>query len=200
MRFIHLLAFGLLLSLFFQSCTFNDLDDDATLSGTVTDYTGNGIADADVKITFLSGIVETKTGVDGNYFVQFSNKGASTVQIRKRGYEPIMKQVAFIAGDNEILNIEMMADIFHVDFSVDLKNTTVDFTEGSLLATVKTNADYTVVSNGYWIKCLKDKDKVTINYEENALKTVRTAQIQFTAGDGAKRNIVITQKANPAGI
>lgn len=103
-----LLVFSLIFTV--QSCTLDDLEDNSSISGKVTNLLGNELDHVDVHIVFLSGTVKTTTDSEGKYSAEIPYKGAATIYFRTIGYNLHKEQTAFIGGDKKEFNIQMTPD------------------------------------------------------------------------------------------
>ena len=90
----------------FSSCSDDDSEIFATLSGTVTDYeTGEAIENAVVTLSPLG--YTQKTDVTGCFCFKELEPQSYTIVVQKTGYQPNRKNVTAVSGEEVNVNIPL---------------------------------------------------------------------------------------------
>jgi Carboxypeptidase regulatory-like domain/TonB-dependent Receptor Plug Domain len=126
-RFLHLLLIGL----FWVSSSLHAQSTSATISGGVTDTSGNFIPDAEVNIANdATGVVySVTTNNSGLYVVPILPPGTYHVQVSKRGFRTIIKPGVVLTVQsalalNFIMSVGALSESITVDAGTSALNTT----------------------------------------------------------------------------
>lgn len=106
MKFQHILFSGILFSLLtLNSCTLSKVDEPCSITGIVTNNTGNGIPEVAVHIVSRLSNYEVKTLNDGTYIVDIPNAGMLELTFTKAGYISEKKTLVVVGGEKKELDI-----------------------------------------------------------------------------------------------
>ncbi len=189
-----LLIFSLLLT---NSCILDENDSPVNFSGTITDSSGKGIANAKVKIDYESENKIVEATSSGNYEFEVPHGGTIQITFYKEGYTPQSQN--FIFKDNGHVFHDQSLNSLQEDAFFDIDKTALQIKnkKGSFNVQISSNVNYEIKYSESWLKYQKSGSIISFDYEGNNTLGERTVIIEFVAEYGLHKELTVVQEKGP---